>query len=433
MIKDQKNILQKLNITKLNEMQLECQKAAQSSNDIVLLSPTGSGKTLAFLLPLIAKLDKDIPQVQALILVPSRELALQIELVMRSMGTGHKVNAVYGGRSGAKDRADLKTPPAVLIATPGRLADRLRRESIDTTMIKTLVLDEFDKSLEIGFESEMKEIIGALSRVEQRILTSATQGIEIPSFVQLHEEITIDYSGTSKSQLEIKRVMSPTKDKLTTLVDTLRHIGNEPGIIFCNFKDTIHWLSEELDKQGVPHGCFYGGMEQKDRERSLIKFRNGTHRIILATDLAARGLDISDLKFIIHYQLPHKSEEFTHRNGRTARMNSEGAAYVVQWEKETCPEFIPSTEPIQLKPTHQITPTKWTTLFVSGGRKDKISKGDIAGTFMKQAELSKDDVGVIEVKSDCTFVGIKKGSEQNVISKLNNTRIKKKKVRITLI
>ncbi len=328
-IKNQQAILAKLNIKKLNPMQEEDKLAIHSSKDVVLLSPTGSGKTLAFLLPVMAELNQDNAQVQALVVVPSRELAIQIEQVAREMGTGHKVNVVYGGRSFSKDKIDLQKPPTLLVGTPGRIADHLRRRTFTGRTIQTLILDEFDKSLEIGFEDEMKDIVALTPNVTKRILTSATQGVEIPDFVGVQEPLSIDYLAQGVAKLAIKTVVSPSKDKLDTLVDLLCHIGNEPGIIFCNFKDSIQRVSEFLEQKGIHHGCFYGGMEQKDRERALIKFRNGSHQLLIATDLAARGIDVPELKFIVHYHLPLKAEEFTHRNGRTARMNSDGTAYVL--------------------------------------------------------------------------------------------------------
>ncbi len=432
-IKDEQEILDKLGIEKLNPMQEETYPAIQNNSDIVLLSPTGTGKTLAFLLPIIEHLDASNEEVQVLILVPSRELAIQINQVLREMGTGYKTNAVYGGRNFSKDKIELSHPPAILVGTPGRVADHLRRDTFSTESVKTLVLDEFDKSLEIGFESEMIEIIRALPTVEKRILTSATHAVEIPKFVGLQNPISIDYLGEKKSQLQIKTVISSNKDKLETLVELLCHIGNKPGIIFCNFKDTIQRVSDFLTENNIDHGCFYGGMEQKDRERALIKFRNGTHQLIIATDLAARGLDIPELGFIIHYQLPIHKEEFTHRNGRTARMNAGGTAYVLQWEKEQVPEFIQDTEIEILEKNSTPKPSKWETLFISGGRKDKISKGDIAGLFLKQGNLNKDELGNIELKQDCAFVAVPKSKINQLINELNNSRLKRKKVRITTI
>ncbi len=432
-IKVQQDILDKLNIKTLNPMQEEALLSITNAENTVLLSPTGTGKTLAFLLPTIAALDTNCKNVQLLILVPSRELAIQIEQVIRTMGTGFKANAVYGGRHFSKDKIELAHTPAILVGTPGRVADHLRRETFLVDDIKTLVLDEFDKSLEVGFEKEMSEIINNLPHIKKRILTSATQDMEIPRFVGLENELIIDYSDTEVSNLEIKQVISPDKNKLQTLVDLLHDIGNKPGIIFCNYKDTIQFVSDFLDKNDIPHGCFQGGMEQIDRERALIKFRNGTHQIIIATDLAARGLDIPELNYIIHYQLPLKAEEFTHRNGRTARMNAEGTSYVIQWEGERLPDFIQFDDTVTPKGTVKTLGTEWVTLFISGGRKDKISKGDVAGMLFKQCNLEKSEIGIIELKQDCAFVAVPKAKAESIIAKTNNSRLKKRKVRIHTI
>ncbi|WP_025739777.1 DEAD/DEAH box helicase [Aquimarina pacifica] len=432
-LKSQQEILSKLNIQALNPMQEEAMLAISSVANTVLLSPTGTGKTVAFLLPTLQHLSSESEHIQLLILVPSRELAIQIEQVVRQMATGYKVNTVYGGRPFSKDKIELTHPPAILIGTPGRVADHLRRETFLVEGIKTLVLDEFDKSLEIGFEKEMSEILSNLTYLEKRILTSATQDIEIPDFVGLEKELVINYLDTKTSNLEVKKVLSQDKNKLQTLLDLLYHIGNKPGIIFCNFKDTIQFVSDFLKENEIAHGCFHGGMEQRDRERALIKFRNGTHQIIVSTDLAARGLDIPELNYIIHFQLPLKAEEFTHRNGRTARMNAQGTAYVLQWTDEYLPEFIETSEIVTLQSkSTQITP-EWATLFISGGRKDKISKGDIAGLFFKQGGLEKHELGIIELKQDCAFVAVPKEKASFLIKKTNNTRLKKKKVRITVI
>ena len=432
-IKNQTSILEKLSIEKLNAMQQEAQAAILSSPEIVLLSPTGTGKTLAFLLPIIAQLDINCAEVQVLIVVPSRELAIQIEQVIREMGTGYKANAVYGGRAGSKDKVEIRHRPAILIGTPGRVADHMRRENFSTQFISTLVLDEFDKSLEIGFENEMKDILHLLPHVAKKILTSATQEVEIPKFVGLKNPICLNYLDSATSQLRVKTILATSKDKLETLSNLLGQLGNQPGIVFCNFKDTIQEVSDYLTEKNISHGCFYGGMEQKDRERALIKFRNGTHQLIVATDLAARGIDIPEIKFIIHYQLPQRSHEFTHRNGRTARMFNDGTAYVLKWKNEDLPDFIENGEVEELKDSPNESATVWKTLFVSGGRKDKISKGDIAGLFIKQGQLSPDQLGTIEIKVDCAFVAVQASEVKKLIELVDNSRLKSKKVRVTVI
>ncbi|HKL39947.1 MAG TPA: DEAD/DEAH box helicase [Cryomorphaceae bacterium] len=431
-------ILDKFGITALNPMQEEARNAIRSRSDLVLLSPTGTGKTLAFLLPLVETLDKDSEEIQLLILVPSRELAQQIEQVARKMGSGLKVNAVYGGRAGAQDKMDLKHRPAILIGTPGRVADRFRRDDISLDFIHTVVLDEYDKSLEVGFENEMSEIMEALPNVRQRILTSATSDVEIPAFVRLEKPVVINHVPEEKSQLKIKTLLSSDKDKLNALLQALALIGDQPGIVFCNFKDALERVSEFLAEHRIHHQPFHGDMEQVDRDRSLIKFRNGTTQLLLATDLAARGLDIPEIKFILHYHLPPRLKEFTHRNGRTARMNRDGIAYILQWQGEELPEFIQELNPEELildeQPTSNLPEApRWETLYITGGRRDKISKGDVAGLFLKQGQIQKEQLGVIELQQNCAYAGVHAAVAEELIERTNNTRLKKKKVRISLI
>lgn len=432
--KTQEDILAKLNIYALNEMQEKAIAVIKTTTNTILLSPTGTGKTLAFLLPTLQIIDGNIAATQALILVPSRELAIQIEQVLREMGTGLKVNAVYGGRSMAKDKIELKHTPSILIGTPGRIADHFANDRFSKEHIKTLILDEFDKSLEVGFEYEMRGIINQLPNVSKRILTSATQEAEIPAFVRLDKPTVLNYlTGKKTKKLALKSVVSSSKNKKETLLQLVQHIGNESGIIFCNLKDSIEDLSAFLKKNNVVHSCFSGGMEQRDRERSLLKFRNGTSKLLIATDLAARGIDIPELNFIIHYELPPRIEEFTHRNGRTARVDAKGTAYVLQWNKEDLPEFLKNIPTVDISQQQKLKSPYWTTLFVSGGRKDKISKGDIAGLFFKKGNLNKEQLGIIELKQDCAFIAVPKTEAKNLVTALNNTKLKNKKVRITEI
>lgn len=428
---NQQAILYKLGISALNPMQLEAGRVIPNHPETILLSPTGTGKTLAYLLPLLLKLDRDMHEVQLLIVVPSRELAMQTEQVVRSMGAGYKVNAIYGGRAGSQDKIDLKHRPAILIGTPGRIADHLRKQTFTTDQIKTLVLDEFDKSLEIGFEAEMSEIISTLKSIKTKVLTSATKPASIPAFAGLHKPRYIDYLHEKIEQLSVKMIISPSKDKIETLVDALSHLGNQPGIIFCNFKDSIQYVSEKLTAARINHGCFHGGMEQIDRERTLLKFRNGTHQLIVATDLAARGLDIPEIKFIIHYQLPAKEQEFIHRNGRTARMNNDGTAYILATQNEKLPEFIGKMPVEKLRTAPLPAPSPWSTVYVTGGRRDKISKSDIAGFFMKQGKLQASELGIIEIKAEGSFVAVPTKKVAHLIKLTNNMRLKTKKVRVS--
>ena len=433
-IKNQQEILSKLNIYQLNPMQEEAIEVIDANDSTVILSPTGTGKTLAFLLPLLERLNPAVQEVQAVIVVPSRELAIQIEQVIRSMGSGYKVNAIYGGRAIAKDKIDLKTTPSILIGTPGRLADHFGKERFTTKEVKTLIIDEFDISFEVGAGGDMQNIVKSLSNVDKKVLTSATQDLDIPRYIQMEKAVTLNYLSEKKdSKLTLKTVISASKNKHNTLVELLQNLGDEPGIVFCNQKNTLEDLSAFLTKKKIIHTCFHAGVDQKERERALIRLRNGSATILLASDLAARGIDIPEMKYIIHYEIPEGAEEFTHRNGRTARVNAKGTAYMIKWNKESLPEFVGKSAVLNLSGNNVIKEPFWETLFISGGRKDKISKGDIAGLFFKQGNINKDQLGVIELKSDCAFVAVPKSIASKLAQKLNNTRLKKKKVRVSVL
>ncbi|MDP3313387.1 DEAD/DEAH box helicase [Lutibacter sp.] len=432
-IKEQQDILEKLNIFELNTMQEEALSVIDKTTNTIILSPTGSGKTLAFLLPIITLLDPECTEVQALILVPSRELAIQIEQVVRSMGSGYKVNAIYGGRAISKDKIELKHTPAILIGTPGRIADHFNQERFSTKFIKILVIDEFDKSFEVASDGEIKDILSYLPSINKRILTSATAAPKIPGYIRLDQPIILDYLQLKNKKLTIKTVVSPSKSKLKTLLELLIYVGNEQGIVFCNYKESIVKISDFLTKSKISHGCFYAGMDQQERERSLIKLKNRTYQVIIATDVAARGIDIPEMKFVVHYEVPSIVDEFTHRNGRTARVDSKGTAYVLKWEEEILPEFVKSSSVEKMKEKVKRTPQYWETLFISGGRKDKISKGDIAGMFFKQGNLTEDQLGLIDLKQDCAFVAVPITLAKELVTTLNNSKLKNKKVRVTIV
>ncbi|RZK80003.1 MAG: DEAD/DEAH box helicase [Pedobacter sp.] len=429
-------ILEKLKISSLNEMQVAAGKAASKGDDIVLLAPTGSGKTLAFLLPLLQNLQQ-LPKerVQALILVPSRELALQIEQVFKQMGTGFKVNCCYGGHPIKIERNNFEQPPSLLIGTPGRIAYHLRHENFDESGITTLILDEFDKALEFGFKEDMSYIINKLLSLKQRILTSATAMEEIPDFTGVNKPVQIDFLKDVKvaPDLKLKKVLTTAADKLDTLFQLICKVGDKTTLIFCNHRETVDRISDLLIDKDLAHDIFHGGMEQDERERALLKFRNGSIKILITTDLASRGLDIPEVGCIIHYQLPYTEDAFLHRNGRTARMNAKGTAYLVIADDERYPFLSDDVETENLKGNFKLPKdSEWQTLYIAAGKKDKVNKIDIVGLLLKKGGLQKEDVGLIEVKDQSSYVAIKRKMVGKVLGALANERIKNKKVKIEI-
>lgn len=428
-------VLGNLKINSLNEMQESSVAAAAKGKDVVLLAPTGSGKTLGFLLPVLKNLKPENKGVQALVLVPSRELALQIEQVFKQMGTGFKVNCCYGGHPVKTERNNFEQPPAVLIGTPGRIAYHLRKENFDESTITTLVLDEFDKALEFGFQEDMAYIIGNLKSLQQRVLTSATAMETIPDFTGVSGAIQIDFLKDIKvvPDLKLKKVMTTAEDKLDTLFELICKIGHKTTLIFCNHRETVDRISDLLIDKDLAHDIFHGGMEQDERERALLKFRNGSIKILITTDLASRGLDIPEVECIIHYQLPYTEDAFLHRNGRTARMNAKGTAYLMIADDEKYPFLKNDIETEKLTGKYDLPKdSQWQTLYIAAGKKDKVNKIDIVGLLLKKGGLQKDDVGLIEVKDQSSYVAVKRKMVNKVLAALANERIKNKKVKIEI-
>ncbi len=431
------NILGKLNIKSLNPMQHAAIKAAKENDEIILLSATGSGKTLAFLIPVLESLDPDLKKIQALILVPSRELALQIEDVLKKIQTGYKITSCYGGHKREIEENNLVQPPAIIIATPGRMADHIRRKNVDLSLTLFLVLDEFDKSLELGFLEEMQFIIQSLPDAKKRMLTSATFAVEIPAFVKMKHAVSLNFFGNETNKpdsLTIKTILSPDNDKLETLFNLICYLKNTSTIVFCNHREAVERVSNFLSGKGIINVFYHGGMEQHDREVALVKFKNSSSDILVTTDLASRGLDIANIRSIIHYHLPANEDAFIHRNGRTARMDATGNVYIIINPEEETPAYVRDSAEELIISGEQSLPEKpkWSTLFIAAGKKDKINKIDVVGFLSNKGNLKKDEIGLIDVKDFAAFAAIRKSKIGHVVELVKNEKIKNKKVKIAV-
>ena len=428
------DILNNLQIDALNDMQLASIEANEKNNNVILLADTGSGKTIGFLLPVLALLDASKGKTQALVIVPSRELALQIEQVFKKMGTPFKVTCCYGGHLRETEENNLVEAPALLIGTPGRLADHIRRGNISTATIETLVLDEFDKSLELGFKEEISFIISQLPGINKRILTSATEAVEIPAFLGMEAPARLNFTtgNTDTQKLWVKQLPSKEKDKADTLFGLICLLGNRSTIVFCNHRESVDRTSALLKEKGLVNVFYHGALEQQERDSALCKFRNGTSNVLVTTDLASRGLDIPNIRYIVHYHLPATEDVYTHRNGRTARMDASGTVVLIVGPDEKLPSYVPAdTETIEL-PEHAVLPEKpkWSTLFIGAGKKDKVNKIDIVGFLSHKGELKKEDIGLIEVKDFFSFVAIRKSKASTTLQLVKAEKIKGQKVRI---
>lgn len=425
--------LKNLSIQELNEMQTAFIEKAASSDNLMLLSPTGSGKTLAFLIPLVNKLSAEATGVQALIVTPSRELALQIEQVFRAMKTSYKVSVCYGGHSVKIEQNSLSEAPAVIIGTPGRISDHIVRKSFDARTVKMVVLDEFDKSLQMGFQEQLTIIFKALSGKQQHILTSATKLDAWPDFLPFKKPETLNFlKDEAESKLKLRVVHTKSADKVETLMRLVAGFNQEVCLVFCNHREAVERISALFTKHNFEHGILQGAMDQIDREKNLIRFRGGAHNVLIATDLASRGLDIPEIKHVVHYQLPPQQESFIHRNGRTARMHAEGQAYLVLADDETLPGYIDkSVEELKLSgKLHLPPPPNYACLYISAGKKDKISKGDIVGLLTKKGGLQGDDIGLITTLDFSSYVSVKRPLVNKVLANIKNEKLKNTKVKI---
>ena len=430
---DIQKILTKLHISELNEMQQHAAEAILGSDgDVVLLSPTGTGKTLAYLLPLVQLLDGTTNTVQALVITPGRELALQSDNVLKSMGCGLRSTACYGGRAAMDEHKVLKeVKPQIVFGTPGRLNDHLDKENISRYGIRWLIIDEFDKCLEMGFQAEMEKLVKSLPGLQRRILLSATNAEEIPQFVNMSKKGTLidflpDDEQTSE-RITLYEVHSPQKDKLETLKQLLLGFGDASSIVFLNYRESVERVNSYLVEQGFTTSCFHGGQEQRQREDALYRFSNGSANVLVSTDLASRGLDIPNIENIIHYHLPESEDGYIHRVGRTARWDATGRSFFILNSEEHIPEYVEGDveEYVATESQHTVPAApKMATIYIGKGKKDKISKGDIVGFLCKSGGLKADEVGRIDVKDRYAYVAVKRQKLKQVLRQTRGEKIK---------
>lgn len=424
-------ILENLGFQDLNVMQKSTLDASKDNSNVLLLAPTGSGKTVAFILSVLPKITRE-KGVQVLIIAPTRELVLQIESVLKKMKLSVKVNACYGGHSFQQEKKNFSTPPTILVGTPGRILDHMERKTFDTISVEHLVFDEFDKSLEFGFSNQMEGIMSYLPNANSKILASATKSIEIPEFIYFKDYFTVSSDFKTEGALELKQIFVEKEEKLEGLLSILNQMtAKQNAIVFVNHREACDRISEHLEEHDVVFATFHGGLEQDNRESSLTKFRNGSAQVLIATDIAARGIDIPELDYVIHYQLALQESTFTHRNGRTARMKASGTSILLRTFGDFLPPYLkeePATFPID--PTKRIEKPEWVTFYIGKGKKDKISKFDLVGFFLQFDFMRKTDLGLIEVKDFFGHVAISRAKSQRIFKVVQNKKIKSKTVKI---
>lgn len=425
-------ILDKCNIRQLNEMQVATSEAIlNTGKDLMLLSPTGSGKTLAYLLPLTQRVNPELDAVQAIVVVPGRELALQSATVLKDMATGLRAYACYGGRAAMDEHRQLRqVRPHVIFSTPGRMNDHLSKGNIDPKAVKWIILDEFDKCLEMGFHDEMAILMRQIPACARQILLSATPAEEMHTQQIPRDQFAVlnflPNEGNVPARVCIRKVQSPEKDKLETLRRLLCQLGDDSSIVFLNYRESVERTAAYLEEHGFTISSFHGGLEQKQREDALYRFSNGSANILVSTDLASRGLDIPDIRNIIHYHLPEGEDGYIHRVGRTARWDAHGDSYFILGPEESIPDYVDAdVEDYELSTEAVPVPVpRMATIYIGKGKKDKISKGDIVGLLCKQAGLSGSEIGRIDVKDYYAYVAVVRSKLMQVLKQLNGQKIK---------
>lgn len=421
-------LLQKLGFHTLTAMQQNVFDAAFQGSDVWLTAPTGSGKTLAYLLPLLLNMQKN--QRRLLILVPTRELAIQTTQVIRNLALGYSVSLCYGGNDRRKEISSLASDSRIVVGTPGRLCDHLRNEKLRGPF-ETIVLDEYDKSLEIGFVEELQDLLNAFAEKKQIILTSATKALKLSLLEGRNQWRIFDFSDLEKSgKVMTWLVTSAQKDKLEALAQLLNDLSGQKVIVFVNYREAAERTGKYLLSQRFSAGIFHGGLDQKEREWMLARFRNGSITILVSTDLSARGLDIPLARNVIHYQMPHKKEDMVHRNGRTGRMGTDGDIFFLRFEGEDLPEFVNPIPDEYFTGKNQIVEYQplWQTWIFNRGKKEKLNKGDIVGFLIGQFGLSPQDIGPIDLGEHQAMVAVGEAASEKMVE--GHHKIKKLNVKI---
>lgn len=431
-------LLNRLRIPSLSPMQQAMLDAGKQTGCISLLSSTGTGKTLAYTLALCDVVDAGADTLQAVVIVPSRELALQSYDVLRGLGLPVRAACLYGGRPTMDEHRTLRElKPQVVFATPGRLNDHLDKHNFSTDYVRLCVLDEYDKCLEMGFRDDIYRAADRLPALTRCWVLSATASPDLDDFLRGHVScgrpartrlMRLDFLSKESRLDERTRtyvVQAPQRDKLETLARLLTLLSGSPAIVFVAHRESVERVGKYLKQEGFAVQQYHGGMEQDCRERALYRFRAGADNVLVSTDLASRGLDIPEVEAVVHYHLPLKGEEFTHRSGRTARWDAEGRVYLLLGPDEALPEFVGETQPLAVADVDICAaPSRWATIYIGRGKKEKLGKGDVVGFFCKIGGLRASDLGRIDVGAHHAYVSVRREKMKAVLRQVAGERIK---------
>jgi ATP-independent RNA helicase DbpA len=448
--------LREIGFEAMTPIQAESIPVILEGRDVIGQAKTGSGKTAAFGIPLLEKLDvrqEGHPDLQALILCPTRELSAQVARELRLLGTkkiGLRVLELAGGVPGGPQARQLENGVQVAVGTPGRVLDHLLRGKLDLRKLRMLILDEADRMLEMGFQEEMEGILSRLPEKRQTLLFSATFPSGILELSSRYQRDAIRVVSSEASSEPVPslirqefRVLGQGSDRVGALLTVLWETVPESAIVFCNFKATCFELTRELKMLGISADCLNGDLEQRERDLVMARFRNRSLRILIATDVAARGIDVAGLDLVVNYELAQKPENHVHRIGRTGRAGKAGLAISLITDRErdrarslAAPGvgdelFIEASTRVPEAPSKPSLQSKMETLIILEGRKNKMRAGDILGALTGEAGgLSGEQVGKIEIHDFHTFVAIEKKSAAKALERLQNGRIKGRKVRV---
>lgn len=440
-------VLDELGYKSMTPIQAESIPLLLKGHDLVGQSKTGSGKTAAFSLPILNNLQIKRRNLQAMILCPTRELCTQVAREMRKLGRrfpGFTVVILSGGQPIRPQIYAMEKGAHIAVGTPGRLVDHILRKTIDTRSIKTVVLDEADRMLDMGFEEDMQTILSSMPERRQTVFFSATYPDSIEAMSEAYQNnpklvtITDDAETPAISQYVLA---TETAAKPDALVQLIKSQAPSSAIVFCNQKITTANLEETLKAAGISAASLNGDLEQFDRDRVMATFRNQSIRVLIATDVAARGIDVADLDLVVNYDLPVKPEIYVHRIGRTGRAGKTGLAVSFATSREGykiegIEEFISTTLrhmtlEAQVTTKHSIEPAAMVTLFISGGRRQKVRPGDILGALTnEEIGLSREQIGKIEIHDNFSYVAVAKKFADQTVEKLSAGRIKGRKFNI---
>ena len=439
-----------LNYTRMTPVQAQSLPSILAGRDLIGQAPTGSGKTVAFGLGLLHHLDPELRRVQALVLCPTRELADQVAKEIRRLAAAIanlKVLILTGGVPLGPQLASLRKDSHVIVGTPGRVQEMLRKKVLHFAHVRTLVLDEADRMLDMGFEEAIREIVGKTPAKRQTLLFSATYPEEIRAIGRsvLRDPLEVTVAATTSEQAPLEQLFFETelKNKPALLAGVLLHYKPESSVVFCNTRSDVADVADALNELGFSALALHGDLEQRDRDEVLVRFANRSCSVLVASDVAARGLDIKELAAVVNYELPHDPDTYVHRVGRTARAGRGGLVLSL-----VTPREMPRALELERK---QDVPLRWAkaaplsskvanalsaamvTLRIDAGRADKLRPGDVLGALTGDAGLTAENVGKIDVFATRAYVAIARAVADKALARLRSGKIKGRKIRVEKI